>query len=1124
MKRFFFSFFFICLSFYCVSSFAQDVTFVSVDKFHIQGGVKGTDYWFGFKDSLIVTKLTIVPEHVNIEKPAMDNDQTEYNVFDSCVVYRKYKGQEALKIGVFLGNSIKNNSIEYNDSIAALLGENDNISYDIKLFYKKYTRELNDQEWIVSDTLYENKETKTTGFSIFEKPTIGMINLKNFVYKHGDEINLKINVSGGCEKGWTYRWYSSHNNDVDLSRDDFLDFTCDNDGIELRKDSLYCTVTNYVENFEKGTLETLYSETRVLESPIEIFPAPMFTPQDIHHNNNADDLLYSLYIGQELDIDALKGNSGGIGGYPEGWKYELFVDGNLVECFKPSKSGKYELEYKVSNTAIQTDKTQTTWFEKSFRYTFDVFENPYISDILRYSEKGANFEVFDEKEDLHVVKGTEIQFQLEGIGGCKDSWKTDWTLYRGNMLIDITDINIDNNSFTAKFKTEDFLTKDSIHYLIKYKIYNNPTNHVKGFGETFPFMKEGEKKIVVWRDINTIAPGLKISANNTIYIETYDNENVSLIIDNVGGAPSRWKNSWKSREGSPIGVESNNGEKYKLSNLQSANGKASTYSYTVESKYGAHTDKYNFVVIVWPKPILKDLQLKLNKEGVNIFYNIINNVITPQCYINDLFSLEYIIEGGIIGENRNLWKCIITDEKNSINTHNLDQKNGKISLNATNLTVKFVHKYDNLYNSANDEWLSNSTEYTIVPTKYEQPELVENLKDSSIIAKWGKDTIDVYEGHSINMEYDLHKGYDNGWKLSWKVDGEVHEDTEQHWTYIPQLESGAKKSEEKTIQVTIENRIGDNVGLHEVIEYPIRVWRKADFKVPSIRDRNNPINEIFDETINVREGNELLLNVDPVEYGYIGNASYNYIWNINGNIQNGKDITTCMVMKDVFDSPELRNETQTIKYKAQVCGPYGNVWDSHEQTYNVNVYNKPKTPKDLKKKGSGISSTLICETELTDVELEKYEYYLVYGYVENGINVDFASVKQENPGMVRWALAPSSDVLKKDQLYVYALWKDENVEITSGKRYISREGFTGKEDDDWDGSTYDGSTRTVINNNHTKIDDIASEVLDGIEIVQIYSLDGVAVGKNVEELPGGMYIICYMSNGNEIISRKIIIK
>lgn len=1302
MKRLFLSFFFICLSFYSVSTLAQDTTSISVDSFHIQGGVKGLDQWYGFTDSVIVVRVMVVPQ----KESTTGGEQKDSLVFDSCVVYRTYK-EETVKIGVF--SEVKTDSIVHNDSIKAVLGEKDYISYDVEFFYRKYTRESNDSVWGKPDSITEKIETRTLDFSIFEKPRIedekftvpnlktyaggpvrsfalaidslqngydkgwkiewlldetlvsdsteytfdtknevsgektlsakirnvapdgttvlydkdwswdikiyanpataksttvgpeskyacvevhkdrtynssvkmpdgygswkyewylkdkkigtdsiinynfpneagtydlnlilaafnpddnmeewykdtitletitifpepkvGSIELHNFVYKDDDTISLQIATSGGCKEGWSYQWYKkaslSSSADVELSGDSILSFICENDGDEKLEESLYCVVSNYVDKTE------LYSNTIPLSSQIEIYPTPEFVPQDIHRNENAHPETYSLYEDQLLDPEVLKGKFGGQGGYPDGWKYELWVEGELKKDFRPATSGSYEVAYKVSNTATLTDGSKTVWFEKSFEYTFDVLKTPDITETMCYTEEGNDTENFDGEEELHVVKGTTIQVQLEGIGGCPNSWATEWVLYRSKNQKDITVVN-KKNHFTAEFETDTESSKDSIHYLIKYKICNNPLNHVNT-GSDNSFIKEGEKRIVVWRDINTQAPGVKINdtSTNTIYIETYEGADVSLTIQNVGGASARWNNTWTPQEGSPKGERTDYGQKYNLSNLQSANGKPSTYSYTVVSKYGVHSDMYNFVVIVWPKPVLKAVELKLNKADENISYNIDDYTFAPECYEEDKFTLQYSLEGGIMDEDRNVWKCIVTDEDDIC--YDLEEKSGEIPLNAAQLKVKFVHNYDGRYNSTIDDWLIGSNEYTIDPKIYKQPTIEEQFTDSANV-EWGKKTIYVYEGQLIKMNYKLNEGYSDGWEVVWVVDGKTLPETDKgKCEYSPELVSGTNLSEDKTIEVTIKNRIGNNVGLHEVKEYPIRVWRKANFKNPSIIDCNNSTNEISGTTINVREGNMLKLNVDPIEYGY---ENKSYTWNIAGRIINEKDIETSMTMNN--DSPEFGNESQTIKFKAQVNGPYGKEWDNKEITYYVNVYNKPKTPTKLKKKGSGVSGTLICETELTDKDLEKYEYYLVYGYEENGKDVDFASVKQENPGMVRWALAPSNGVLSKDNIYVYALWKDETVEITSGKKYIS-----GVVDEYWDGSTYNGSTRAVLNNNHTKIDDIVADVPDGIEIVQIYSLDGVAVGQNLGALPGGMYIISYMSNGNEMKSRKIVIK
>jgi hypothetical protein len=185
------------------------------------------------------------------------------------------------------------------------------------------------------------------------------------------------------------------------------------------------------------------------------------------------------------------------------------------------------------------------------------------------------------------------------------------------------------------------------------------------------------------------------------------------------------------------------------------------------------------------------------------------------------------------------------------------------------------------------------------------------------------------------------------------------------------------------------------------------------------------------------------------------------------------------------------------------------IWEKQVYTKTYTVYKRPQTPLSIVKKGNGSSGTVIATTKLSDDELLDREYYLVFGYIDaNGKMTDLACERQGQSGEVRWSKQFSPAILNNSNniIYVYALWKYESAEVTSGLRTLNTV------DENWDGSDFSGKTRSVICN-VTAIHEINTEA--AVNTSAFYSLDG-----RVGHLTKGMNIV-KMSDGRV---KKVFIK
>lgn len=175
----------------------------------------------------------------------------------------------------------------------------------------------------------------------------------------------------------------------------------------------------------------------------------------------------------------------------------------------------------------------------------------------------------------------------------------------------------------------------------------------------------------------------------------------------------------------------------------------------------------------------------------------------------------------------------------------------------------------------------------------------------------------------------------------------------------------------------------------------------------------------------------------------------------------------------------------------------------------------------LVKKGNGTSGTMIVTTNTSDVNLEKSDYYLIFGYTNADGETKFEAQKQVNDGQVRWT-SQYKNATEMSSAFVYAAWMDKasKVIITSGRCYLNGT------DVEWDDSDYNyasnaNKTRSIIGGETTPVEEIASD--SGSEDMQVFDTNGILVSKSTKGLPSGVYIIRYIQNG-VTRSKKVSIK
>ncbi len=914
---------------------------------------------------------------------------------------------------------------------------------------------------------------------------------------------------------WRYTWMSSTKGTVGEGTQLDYDVAGDTD----KNPSISCRIEGLTSD-DKVWFDDSYSVAQLL-----VFDVPGCAEQDLHVHTEFDAGQYAMFVGQTFDAEKLYAITGG---YRDGWKSSLSVNGNLQEnmLFTPSETGEYNLMLNVVNNATLSDGKTQEWYNSSNRnYKIVVYEKP---------DTTTNLGELDGLDDLHIVKDETVTWNLRIDGGVKDVWKVNWTVEPEiNYALENTD-----NDYKFEMKGLNETTADSVVYTVRCEVSNEPRN----IARDCVFRPSIVKKIVVWKDITATIDNLVYRAEDDTYVmETceglWNNNSERISFQSIGGDSSKWSVEWLPEDGTSSTVFQRKGRMLynDFGGLVAEGNGPKDYRYALKAHYSngvsSRDRSYNVLIRTWPKPEIQQVAFRLKDKPETQTKDIQFEVetsgdaktVSADCYSGDEIQMYYTMAGGK-SDVADAWAVCVNDEESVVDYEEANlfsrpavmgfhpQMSGTDEYVSNQYNVAVLHRYKGAYYTSKEVWY-RSEDYRLSVATYPQPIITSELADSSAVARWGKHVVDVYAGglesNQVNMQYSHQKGNTRGWSFSWYVDDTQQSTAVDQWTYIPSAQSA---SEEKTLKVHIVNSLpSGNKGLDVVHEYPIRVWRKAVFADAfSLVDANQNNRDVTHGHMAIRKGNRLCGSVDPIQYGYEDGIVYKWLESAVAQTQH----TWTAVAGNTYNGTIQKQESQDFGLEMYVVGPYGHVWDgASTENQRIQVYDRPATPTSLVRKGNGSSCTMIATTEVTDRDLENKDYYLVFGYTDANGDHDYASQKQTNPGQVRW----NSQFSNADQMtnaYVYALWKYGDVEITSGKCTLKGQ------DEAFDSSTYDGHTRSVIDNETTALDEIRFAEHDGM--AEYYTLDGKKVGNTLLFTPG-IYLKSYVVDGVRM-TKKIVVK
>lgn len=977
--------------------------------------------------------------------------------------------------------------------------ENFNPGIKVSAYYKNANPADPNEIWLEGTS----DEYLVRVFPAPEDPTFKLPS--NYVITTDSTTVFEAVANGGNPTNWSYEWRTSSSGDNIMSSTNKYIYSPQNDaGLSVE---ITCKITNISPDGD-----IWYEKEFSMPHKLDVYETPLMVDKDYHQNADSDKWKYDMFMGQELDFSQLFETSGGI---TDGWVSDVKINGSSLntQVFQPNAPGTYNINCQIINTATLTTGERKRWLDENREYEVTVYPTP---------EVFSNFSEYGDVHEYHMLSDETIYLNLKYDGGNSDSWNMDWNINPDGAIVEKTHSqNIYQLSFTGVNESS-IQSKD---YIVKYSVSNAPRNIIKDGA----FFSSEEMKICVWKELIAVVDDLKERESDGFYvIETYEGKDgEELSVHPLGGLSLNWSYEWVNENGSPAGSPS--GAKYSLKNLKADGNNPAEYHYHVTAAFNngnAHFENTNNIaVIVWPRPSVDDISVRLNeKPSTNtkeILYEMNGKRVSADCYSGDELKFLYTIKGGNISSH-GMWsinvdnkEMVIDNESDGLSSTgilDLTPSSTNSSIDYKMWTIQFNCTYTGEYYSSSKIWYSDT--YYVSSNIYPQPAISSELSDSSAVnGRWGEDRIQVYEGNSINMKFNrTANGNPNGWKYEWQLDGITQSTALDEWVYVP---TSDKPYEDKTLSVHLTNEINGNYGLNQTLTYPIRVWKRVvNNNGFLLSDITNPSNQMKGDVLNTREGNVVQIHSNPIQYGYNPAESVNYTYRWEGITAD--NLATEFEFKAENDVNDNKFGFSSKQYSlvVQNIGPYGHVWyNSPRIIKTLNVYNHPQTPTSIVKKGNGNSGTMICTTTISDQLLDDQHYYLVFGYRDsNGEDHDYASQEQVAPGEVRWSKQFGNEN-QMSNAYVYALWKADGVEITSGKCSLN------SVDQDWDGSTYDGSTRAIINEEYNTIFDIAEET-SNTKVVKVFSLDGKLLSQSVKDLKPGIYIIRFGQNQ----TRKIIIK
>ena len=857
----------------------------------------------------------------------------------------------------------------------------------------------------------------------------------------------------------------------------------------------------------------LYRET-ISFGEINVYPA-------IYHESGKTESV--VYAGEQVQFAPV--NVGG--GFPTGWVYAWSNETSEQQITDaPTTSTVYTLRAQnMCDGEVFDSFTET--------YTATVYPIPSFktNEKMRIvNAKGQTVEPILEGSisypetsvvgnDYHVIVGDGINVQCLTTDGVPNGW-----VYN----IFVNDAPIANSSFTPS---------SAGTYTVKVVATNG-----EGIVE-HPYTGTFTRQYIVY--------DTPLFVNTTTEIHTYPGKSESFNAPVVGGEETGWTFVW------------NDGTTGQSINLDAgAVTERTTEVHTLSATYVCEgitrfDNSEAFTLVIWPQPQTTGLTIKLRDKELNKVKNIVyydkqsteDKNVSIECYDGDILDISYNIAGGYSAE-MGCWTYQRGTEPISDITYTagsfatgtgsdtfIASNTSQASMMQTfDLIIKNKPNHDAVYSTEN-VWLNDV--YKVNVKIWHRPSITEMNTDSATTAQWKTARVDVYAGgmEANKVAFNVPSSYGNtnngGWTYSWKEDGTEVSQNHGTWTYTPQSTSASYYTD-KILSLHVVNKIGDNYGLDETFEYPIRIWNKAIFDTAFTLTDNNKNGEAVKKGI--REGNVSTYKLNRMDDGYFlaDSTSYAYDWTLNGKAGDNTAFEFYTVVPSVSTDKGMVTRDVTDELVLSNYGPYGHVWERHKlPSHSYRVYHKPQTPESITKKGNFATGTfaVYMPTSISDTELKTYRYNLVFGYVDaSGNDIDLSGViEQGEAGTVRWYQVPAS-ARSYNNYYVYAEWEySDGAKITSGKRYLSQKNGSNV-DEEWDGSTFDHVnllTRAFILgfDEVTEIQEIVSDTnqIGGEETINcVYSLNGQLID-NTNNLESGIYLFETIINGKRTV-KKVIVK
>lgn len=644
--------------------------------------------------------------------------------------------------------------------------------------------------------------------------------------------------------------------------------------------------------------------------------------------------------------------------------------------------------------------------------------------------------VFAESYPQNVMDGEKIQMAVEFVGSTLDNDYVFNCKWDGKA-----DQSGQSYLYEASNSNNNFGTQKTVTVEYSFGLINSDVK-----SET----KERSHTFTVWPkpSVNTTAQ----NSSSDPYRQFQDGK-WDLSVSSSGGYRTGWSYEWKDDDGNVLG----RGEKYTLKcDKKSDEIQEKHVILTVKNQAQDRSDvwfeeTYHYYANFYPAPIVefeKDYPKNIKDEDV------VTLALTVQDAhgntLGDAYDIGYSWDNG---KSKDASYSLVGDNKTNDNGVNKTViVNCTVQLKGQNVKQTYTRQAD----------------FVVWP----KPQI--NATGISDRVGCG--------GQSLDFSVITNGGKKDGWSYEWTQNNQRLDETTSNYKLVLN-NAPTEGSILNRYKVRVKNVCDGEVWKDEEFLFNVTVYPEPRIPADIVAWDKNREAEV---TTGIREGNDLILQCEECTGGYPNAWSYKWMRN-NSELSTEKD---CIEKVPAGYSGDGKADDLQYVYSCYVENLYNTIpWAQHNYEKEVKVYHKPKTPTSLRKKGNGTSNTWIATCGIDDASLGTYDYYLVFGYRDADGNLhDVSSVRQQNVGEQRWSTQMQS-VEGRSNAYVYALWKySDGAEITSGLCLESHV------EEAWDGSTYNGATRSVIAD-ITGISDFPS-IAFGSEKCEYYSVSGQKMGQS----------------------------